>query len=169
MPDAPHEDEERPGLELVPPPNPATWRRERVGWVLVAAGILAALLGVFGAGPLSRATVSSGSVHVGYDRFVRMSAASVLHVTLPAAGGEAGEVVVTLDHAFLDRIRLDGVLPEPKRTTARPGAVEFAFATASDGRPVMAWFHFTLETPGLARGRLTAAGETLAFWQLVYP
>ena len=169
MPDAPHHDEERPDLELVPPPNPGIWRRERIGWMLLAILLLAALLGVFGAGPVSRTSVSAGEVHLEYDRFVRRSAPTALQVTLPTAASDTGEAVVTLDHAYLDRIRLDNVLPEPKRTLARPGTVEFVFATASDGRPVIAWFHLTLEAPGLARGRLTAAGETLDFWQLSYP
>jgi hypothetical protein len=169
MPEAPHDDHERADLELVPKPNPAGWRRERIGWALLAALIAAALIGVFGAGPLSRTSVSAGEVYLDYDRFVRTSAATALQVTLPTAANEAGEAIVTLDHDYLDRIRLDNVLPEPKRTIARPGTVEFVFATASDGRPVVAWFHLTLETPGLARARLTAAGETLAFWQLAYP
>ena len=166
---ASHEDQERQDLELVPPANPATWRRERIGWAVLAVFLVAAVIGVFGAGPLSRTTISAGNVRLEYDRFLRMSAASALQITLSPDGKAAGEQGVTLDHAYLDRIRVHTVVPEPKRTLARPDAVEFVFATASDGAPVTAWFHITLDRPGVASGRLTAAGETLEFWQLAYP
>jgi hypothetical protein len=168
MPQAPHHDEERPDLELVPPPNPAGWRRERIGWALLAILLAAALLGVFGAGPLSRTSISVGGVQLAYDRFVRTSAPTVLELVVqPEANGS--EAIVALDHAYLERVRVREIVPQPKRAVAQPDAVAFVFEAAGAGAPVRAWFNLTFETSGLAVGRLTAGGETIRFRQLAYP
>jgi hypothetical protein len=169
VPDTPHEDEERPELELVPPPNAATWRRERIGWVVLAAALVAALLGVFGGGPLSRAEVSAGALRLAYDRFVRVSSPTTLRLTLPPPTGSDREAVVFLDAAYVARVRLQSVVPQPKRSVTRPGSVEFVFEVVSVGSPATAWFHLTVEKSGWSSGRLTAGGATLEFHQLAYP
>lgn len=165
---APHEDQERQDLELVPPANPATWRRERIGWAVLAVFLVAGVIGIFGAGPLSRTKISSGAVHLEYDRFVRTSAPTVLEVVVPSEPG-GGEAVVSLDHAYLDRVRLRETVPQPTRMIARGDAVTFAFAAAGADVPVRVWFNLSFERSGLAVGRLTASGETIRFRQLAYP
>lgn len=168
MPDAPHLDEERPDLELVPPPNPATWRRERIGWGLLAVLLGAALLGLFGAGPVSRTSIAVAGVQLAYDRFVRTSAPTVLELVVqPEATGS--EAVVALDHAYLERVRVREIVPQPKRAEARADAVAFVFEAAGAGAPVRAWFNLSFEKSGLAAGRLTAGGKTIEFRQLAYP
>ena len=49
---------------------------QRAGWVVMGLVIAAALLGLFGAGPLSRATAEAadGTLRLEYDRFGRLSA-----------------------------------------------------------------------------------------------
>jgi hypothetical protein len=41
------------------------WKIQRAGWVTMALVIIAALLGVFGAGPLSSATIETEGVALG--------------------------------------------------------------------------------------------------------
>jgi hypothetical protein len=47
------------------------WRVPRVGWLIIGAAVVAALLGLFGTGPLSRASTDGGGLTVEYDRFAR--------------------------------------------------------------------------------------------------
>jgi hypothetical protein len=48
------------------------WRVQRIGWLIIAAVIVAALLGVFGGGPLSRAAVQGDGLRLEYERFARL-------------------------------------------------------------------------------------------------
>ncbi|MEP7151377.1 MAG: hypothetical protein ABI856_06680, partial [Nitrospira sp.] len=50
------------------------WRLERIGQVLLACCIVAALLGLFGHNPLSTTTgqTSDGRLSIHYDRFARI-------------------------------------------------------------------------------------------------
>ena len=52
------------------------WRAQRIGWGVLTVALLAALLGVFGSGPLSHTTVSdaSGRLTITYERFARLLA-----------------------------------------------------------------------------------------------
>jgi hypothetical protein len=109
-----------------------------------------------------------GGVQLAYDRFVRTSAPTVLELVVqPEANGS--EAIVALDHAYLERVRVREIVPQPKRAVAQPDAVAFVFEAAGAGAPVRAWFNLTFETSGLAVGRLTAGGETIRFRQLAYP
>src|SRR5690606_40519760 len=56
------------------------WRVERIAWVLAALLFALALLGVFGGGPLSRASAGSSdqTVQVDYERFVRVATSTTL-------------------------------------------------------------------------------------------
>jgi hypothetical protein len=52
------------------------WKIQRVGWGAMALVIIAALLGVFGTGPLSNATLEREGLRLEYERFCRFAAAN---------------------------------------------------------------------------------------------
>lgn len=76
--------------------DPATvqteWRVQRVGWVVLAGIVVAALAGVFGAGPLSwtSASADDASLVVKYSRFAREGGAISLEVHVPAERSTEG-------------------------------------------------------------------------------
>jgi hypothetical protein len=47
------------------------WIVQRIGWVLMFGFLIAALLGLFGEGPLSSKKLQAGNVSVQYERFGR--------------------------------------------------------------------------------------------------
>lgn len=68
------------------------WKLQRVGWALMALALLAAVLGLFGHGPLSETASASadGALTVRHQRFERYQAPSEYDIgALPAlaAGG----------------------------------------------------------------------------------
>ena len=103
------------------------WTVERVAWVLLAALILAALLGFTGSGgPFGRSSAASGPGEIDYPLVARWAAPERIEVT--ALAGEP--LTVSVDRAFLELFQIEGVVPEPTRSAAGPAGITYAFETA---------------------------------------
>ena len=61
-----------------------SWRLQRLGWSAMGVTVLAALLGLFGTGPLSSATVSSQdeALTLQYNRFWRVQSPMTLRLSV---------------------------------------------------------------------------------------
>jgi hypothetical protein len=164
-------DHDGAGLEVEDDPDfhRRMWRVQRAGWLAMLAIIFIALLGLLGPGLLGPAVIASpGGLRVEHPRFARADAPQALRVRLPAASPSAGGYRLGLGGRFVERVRMEAVMP-------RPVAVE----TASDDRVVYAFaglvapvatFHFTPRGMGVVRAEISAPGAaTVAFWMLVYP
>lgn len=128
------------------------WLAERIGWVLLTMILLAALLGAFGTGLFSavETVAPNGAYTVSYDRFARIRSPVTLRVR-PAHAGR--RVVVWISAAYLDRVSVNSILPEPESTTLGADRVLFSFAaTAAPGVAI----RFELEggSAGPAAGEL---------------
>jgi hypothetical protein len=162
-------DRSTPGLELEEDEafHARVWRLRRAGWLAMVLLILVGLTGLLGVGPLSRAAVSDASgLHVEHARFARAEAPESLRVRLPAqADGHRLAVSV----AFLDRVRVERVVPAPVRTEALGDQVVYVFA-GRPGADAVVTVHFTPHAIGLARAGLGVPGRApLTIWMLVYP
>jgi hypothetical protein len=136
----------------------------------MAALTAAALLGLFGAGPLSWARVSSGPLRLEYPRFVRVNAPAVLDIELPGTEREDDRAVLWLDRAWLDRVRVETVSPQPMGETMRPDRIVYVFPTWASRERLRVTVRFQPEKVGVIRARAGEAGENaVRFWQLVYP
>lgn len=144
-----------------------SWRTQRVGWLLLAAVLVAALLGVFGSGPCSNASAVAGGLRVHYERFLRLQQAAVLAVEADAPTG--GELVLRFDGDYLRQQQLESVLPAPLRAEAdADGGIRFVFASARPRARVQ--FHLRPDAAGLLHGGVAAGdGAGVQFTQLVYP
>jgi hypothetical protein len=89
------------------------WFAQRIGVVMLSAVVVGALLGITGkGGPLSRriAGEPGGAVRVEYERFVRRGARSTIKVHL---SGTSGDPRLWISDAYLDRVRIESVEPQP--------------------------------------------------------
>jgi len=101
----------------IPDPNRRTqqriWKVERVSWALLAAFLIWGLAGGAGSGPLASQRIDGEHVSLSYDRFARRGAATEMVLTWKNAS--QAELVVSLDSAFIDAMRIDfsgrGVIP----------------------------------------------------------
>jgi hypothetical protein len=94
--------------ELADPYRPLQrrfWMVERVGWVVLTLIILWAAAGGAGGGPLSQTRLQGAGVELGYDEFTRRGARTPIELRWPAASDR--ELTVSLDGAFVDRMKLD--------------------------------------------------------------
>lgn len=148
------------------------WRMARVGWLVMAALLVAGLLGLLGYGPLSRAQEGTpGTLTVAYDRLQRASAPSAYRFQAAPTLARNGELRLRFDNALLEEIELSSILPEPVQMRSGPGYTEFVFAMdPAEGPPARLQFQFHPATFGRVRGRVTADGaQPLVIDQIIFP
>ena len=136
-----------------------TWAVERAGWTLMGVVIVAAMLGLFSAGPLSWTTVHQpqGFAEIEYGRFQRQSAPATIRIKLLAAGVRPEGVPVEVDSTFLDIYKITSIQPQPARSIAAAHGIRFRF-DAAEGTPATISFYVTPERMGFFRPKLTIAG-----------
>jgi hypothetical protein len=142
------------------------WRIQRIGWVLVALFLAAALGGLFGNGLLSRAHTANGAGSVDYERFTRYGLSTDLVVTPVASAHGVNRVAISAD--YLEMFRVERITPEPAAVRMTGPSIVYEFASASPGasisfhmRPQRLWRHGATVT--------IDGGAPLEISQLTYP
>ncbi len=147
-----------------PDPNRAiqrrTWIIERTSWVLLAAFLIWGLAGGTGTGPLASRHLESDVVSLSYDRFARRGAATEMVLTWKMP--PKPELVVSLDSAFVDAVRIDfsgrGITPVRSGnrvllhipTADSAGRLMFDAHPLRDGRQIS-----SLQVDGVEIGRIS--------------
>lgn len=145
---------------------------QRVSWGIMAALLVVALLGLFGSGPLSQATISGGSppARLEYQRFARLDAPTSLRAWLATGPGTGGAARLRLDHEYLRGVRVEGITPDPARVVSRVDGVDFDFPAGPGLAHVEVVIRLTPERAGRLRGRVDLGdGRSRALTQYVYP
>jgi len=149
-----------------------SWRAQRIGWMVMVLVALAALLGLFGTGLLSRATAGgAGSpARVEYERFAHYAAPATLRIHLSAGVAQGGQARVWIDRGWLDGVQVQQINPQPERAETAGDRVIYTFNVADSNHPGSVVFHVTMRRFGLIRGRFgTDYGDEVSFRQFVYP
>jgi len=118
------------------------WVMQRIGWACMAALCAAALLGVFGHGPLSAVEASSGpALRVEYARFGRWDAP--MRMTIRCQSSQP-ELSLLFDRNYWSDLEIDQITPPPQSSSlssdSRSVLVRFETGTAPivvdiDARP----------------------------------
>jgi hypothetical protein len=153
------------------------WIGERIGWAVLVLIILAASLGLLGAGPFSRATAEApGRLRVEYARFARYQTAETLTIRVESAATATAEVRVAIDRAYLEGSRVESVVPVPLRVDSAAERLVYVFGVTRRGEPLAITFRLEPERLGVSRGhvslepaRAADPAVEIAFRQLVYP
>ncbi len=170
MPDIPRVGDLEVGQDLKQ--EQRLWKIQRVGWVAIGLVILAALLGLFGQGPLSRTSVEGphGLFRLQYDRLGRHGATSDLRVHFEPDAARRGKVRLWMSHTYLRSLQVKQVLPQPEEAEAGPDGLTYVFAVAEPGRPTEVTFQVEPEETGLLVGRAGLdRDDAVSFRQFVYP
>ena len=148
------------------------WKIQRAGWILMLRIVLAALAGLLGHGPLSQTTRTdpSGALSVKYYRFEHASALTELQVHVGPEKAKDGKVRLSIDAAYLGRIRMMALSPLPLQVEQRDGRHVYVFACDEHG-PLDLTIHYEHEDWGKVEGKIGLADgpEALAISQIVYP
>lgn len=144
------------------------WRAQRVAWVAGALVLVAALLGVFGNGPLSNATERDGDFALEHDRFVRLQAPETLEFDLPVTGN-TGEAELRLSGGWVKRMEVEQVTPEPESVEGGAESLTFHFRAGEGEQVLEVSIQFEPSQPGRIRGTAEAGEASVDFTQWVYP
>lgn len=147
------------------------WRVQRVGWVVLAAVVAMAMLGLLGDGPLSEASAhASDDLEVRYGWVERHRSPSSLVIWVSTDNAEKGKVEVWLNRDFTDALRIEGVTPEPESVETGASRVTYTFEVdESEGRARIS-FDVMHQGVGSQQGEVgIAQGPSVSFRQFVLP
>lgn len=142
------------------------WKIQRIGWLLLGLIALAAVLGLFGGGVWSSASLADHGLHLQYERFERLQRPTRIQLRLSGRSGEA--ITIFLDRAYLNAIRIERIIPQPEKVQASARGLFYQFSVKDD--PISVTFHFEIEQAGRVAGQIGLVdGPMLSFNQFVYP
>jgi hypothetical protein len=142
------------------------WRPiQRVGRVILLVGLAAAVVGIFGTGPLASATASApgGAFSIDYDRFLRSTQSTDLEISAQDARGPA---TVAVAQSYLDTTGITNVSPQPDSETARGDRVVL---TWQGSLPDQIELQVAPQTIGVHRATVWVAGTAVRFRQVTWP
>jgi hypothetical protein len=140
------------------------WIAQRFGWVSFAILIIAALLGLFGSGVISRSAADGSGLSVQYERFGRLLRSTDLQVTLTAPGDTAR---LELERRYFDSVQIEQIIPIPHAVESRDGWLVYNFIGPS---PVSVTFHLRPARFGSVEGTARIpGGDAVRFRQFIYP
>jgi hypothetical protein len=136
-------------LELLEDPalEQREWKIQRIAWFLMALFVALALLGFFGAGPLSSRVVTSsdGRFKLEYNRFERFQAPSTLRLQLRANGQPTARVWIS--RKFMENVKVDSMVPAAERVEMRDDGFVYTFSVPrSESSSIV--FHLETEEMG---------------------
>ncbi len=146
------------------------WTVQRGGWLVMVAIIVAALIGLLGAGPLSSTTVESGPLQLNYSRFERRHAPTALEVSVASSAASQDQVEVWISADYLARIEITSIMPEPEEVIVTDDRAIYRFSIDDQAQRPTILIALEHDDPGLSTGRIGMIdGSELTFWQFVYP
>jgi hypothetical protein len=146
------------------------WVAERIGWTVMAVLLLAALTGILGRGPLSKAQAShpDGLLTLEYEWLARFQAPSELRVHLrPAPAAE--EVFVSIPQSYLEGISVQEIEPEPASVRLGGDHLAYRFLVEPGTQSMEVRFRVKMETVGRLAGSVASEDVSVSFRQFIFP
>lgn len=148
------------------------WRMERIAFVVVGSLIVAALLGLFGSGPLAWAKVAddAGTLSVEYERFARRGGTSAFTVVVSETRQRDGEFQVLFDREYLEAFTIEAITPQPSDVVVEKERLRYSFTQGAPTGSLTATFHVIPE--GLWRVPASVGlpeEDPIRYWHFFYP
>jgi hypothetical protein len=138
------------------------WVIQRIGWILMFAFLIAALLGLFGEGPLSSKNIRVGNINIAYERFCRYEHG--IKIKLQSSDENINTVSIPQD--YLENFRVSDIVPEPQKQVALAGYVNYQFE-GTDNKVIS--FYLTPVKRKTVKGILRANAHSFNIKQTIYP
>lgn len=148
------------------------WIAQRIGCICMAGVLGAALLGLFGNGPLSRTTLNdeTGRMSLDLQRFWRTDARTTLRFFFSREAAGDGKVRLWMDRRWVESVMMERIEPEPESVQAHGHALLYTFAVGDPPEPTGVAFHFQPQKAGTLPGRASVDGRhSIHFQQFIYP
>ena len=137
---------------------------QRVGLIFIIALALAAALGLFGDGVLSKVIHSGSNARLEYDRFYRFEGRMELKVEL--MNTDANESVISFPNEYLKNFKIESITPEPNSNRIEENRVHYAFPGYGD---MQITFYLVPQEIGSVSGSIQANKETFPVHHFIFP
>lgn len=138
------------------------WRIHRTARIVFLVILAAALLGLFGDGPLANTRLEADGLQLEYDHFVREEAS----LAITADGSHGPLELDVIDLVRQDELSL--IPPGARVETLGDRHLRIVPPPGSSGVQTVR-IHWQPEEPGLRRGRIESRGRGVHAWIWVYP
>lgn len=147
------------------------WKIQRIGWAAMAVIVILGLVGLFGHGPVSRASVGDrqGPLWIEYERFGRHQGSSELRLHIRVAD-TSKPVSIWIGPDYAAHVDIQQITPSPLRTTLADHGFTFEIATADQHEPGVVTLLLQFRDIGWVTGEIRLPGSNpLSIRQFVYP
>ena len=109
------------------------WRVERIVWVFFLCIVICDALGVFGRGPMAKATLdaSNGAFQVKYEWVERFRTPSIMSILFSDKAIHNGQVQLWLSQKFVDPLGNQRIIPQPVSSRPVSGGILYTFDMGS--------------------------------------
>lgn len=148
------------------------WAAERIAWSFLSLVILAALLGLFSRGPLSKTEARDvdGALRVTYERFLRYGTASSLDIEVTSLATQAEHVELRLRGPMLHDLQIQTVRPNPLESRLAEDGWVMAFPVGDKGSTSLIRMEIRPEALATLEGEIAIEGRQPArLSTFVYP
>lgn len=137
------------------------WLIERVGLRAWALLIVAGLLGLLGAGPLSNASVSSpsGELTISHQRIAHYHKPVTIQLLVKLEEGSTGPIPLTISQSFLDAVQIERVEPQPQRQQVAVDGAFLYFDRRPGSQQAKIVIHLEYEQYGPVQGSIGIDGQ----------
>jgi hypothetical protein len=149
-----------------------TWRVQRIGWGVFVVLIIGGLTGLFGSGPLGRATVGSPGegFAADYDRFARVHASSTLVMQIDRRLSRNDEIGIVLSGDIVRAIEIESTTPPVDGTSLNPAGAVLRFRTDRQPGELTVVLYAKPQRAGVLASRIGVHGGPLhEIRQWTYP
>lgn len=157
-------------IEEIPGFHQRWWKAKRVAWIICLLILGAAIAGLFGDGPLSKATERSkeGNFSVEYQRLTRHQRPAEFKIFLNGPSGS--EFTVSFNTKYLSKVEILDIEPKPEKEKADGAYYTYHFLRGKLEEPTSVTFHLEAMTLGnqLIEVKLDEKDQAI-LKQFVYP
>ncbi len=139
------------------------WKVQRIGWVIIALIVIAAALGFFGLGPVSKQKQQFGNNSIEFERYMRYEAEVEIKLNVTPNNGLA---VLTVPQQYLESFEISKVMPQPEKQEIVNDNYQFTFLTQS---PSIVRVFLIPKKIGSVEGQITVNNQAITISQYIYP
>jgi|SRR5688572_27516626 len=148
------------------------WIIERCGWLVVLLVLIAAVLGFFGPGLLTKKTAGQrgGPLWLEYSRYERHAKPIKLLVNLSPAAARENEIRLWIDSRYVEANKIHRIDPEPDSVELEGERFVYTFKARDLSTTSKILFHVEPDELGSVAARIGLVnGPEVRFSQFVYP
>jgi hypothetical protein len=148
------------------------WRIQRIGWFILVLLLIGGVVGLFGHGPLSKATlnVPGSDLRICYQRLARRETPTALELRLGKTALASGQLRLRLNQTLVEKMQLKQIVPAPLKAEPLADGVRFIFQTDPSRDSALVYFAENPTTPGFVDAEIAIDDEApVHFRQFIYP